>query len=121
MRWLDGITDSMACPSPSAGDRRELPRVPLRGEGSCGGIRIAGFREQHREKARRWESILHVFKKAAQKRGGVTEGEDGSQGRRSCEELVFYSRCNMKLLESADKNFTHCFKKSQGSDTMKSK
>ena len=25
------------CPSPSAGDLRELPRVPLRGEGSCGG------------------------------------------------------------------------------------
>ena len=24
-------------PSPSAGDLRELPRVPLRGEGSCGG------------------------------------------------------------------------------------
>ena len=23
-------------PSPSAGDLRELPRVPLRGEGSCG-------------------------------------------------------------------------------------
>ena len=26
-----------SCPSPSAGDLRELPRVPLRGEGSCGG------------------------------------------------------------------------------------
>ena len=60
MRWLDGITDSMdmslgelrelvmdreawraaihgVAPSPSAGDLRELPRVPLRGEGSCGG------------------------------------------------------------------------------------
>ena len=24
-------------PSPSAGDLRELPRVPLRGAGSCGG------------------------------------------------------------------------------------
>ena len=24
-----------SCPSPSAGDLRELPRVPLRGEGSC--------------------------------------------------------------------------------------
>ena len=26
-----------SCTSPSAGDLRELPRVPLRGEGSCGG------------------------------------------------------------------------------------
>ena len=26
-----------SCPSPSAGDLRELPRVPLRGEGSCRG------------------------------------------------------------------------------------
>ena len=26
-----------SCPSPSAGDLRELPGVPLRGEGSCGG------------------------------------------------------------------------------------
>ena len=26
-----------SCPSPSAGDLRELPRVPLRIEGSCGG------------------------------------------------------------------------------------
>ena len=26
-----------SCPSPSAGDLRELLRVPLRGEGSCGG------------------------------------------------------------------------------------
>ena len=25
------------CPSPSAGDLRDLARVPLRGEGSCGG------------------------------------------------------------------------------------
>ena len=28
---------NLTCPSPSAGDLRELPRVPLRGEGSCGG------------------------------------------------------------------------------------
>ena len=27
----------MESPSPSAGDLSELPRVPLRGEGSCGG------------------------------------------------------------------------------------
>ena len=27
----------LSCPSPSAGDLRELPGVPLRGEGSCGG------------------------------------------------------------------------------------
>ena len=26
----------ISIPSPSAGDLRELPRVPLRGEGSCG-------------------------------------------------------------------------------------
>ena len=83
-------------------------------------IRVAGFREQRREKALRWENILHVFRKEAQKCGGVTEGADGLWGRRSCEELVFYAKCNMKPLESADKNFTHCFKKSQGSDTMKS-
>ena len=29
-----------SCPSPSAGDLRELPGVPLRGEGSCGGSQL---------------------------------------------------------------------------------
>ena len=38
------LQSAMKCPvvsfdSPSAGDLRELPRVPLRGEGSCGGVK----------------------------------------------------------------------------------
>ena len=40
MRGLDGITDSMYMSLGifwASGDLRELPRVPLRGEGSCGG------------------------------------------------------------------------------------
>ena len=36
-RSLSGGGGKPSCPSPSAGDLRELPRVPLRGEGSCGG------------------------------------------------------------------------------------
>ena len=36
-RSLSGGGGKPSFPSPSAGDLRELPRVPLRGEGSCGG------------------------------------------------------------------------------------
>ena len=36
-RSLSGGGGRPSFPSPSAGDLRELPRVPLRGEGSCGG------------------------------------------------------------------------------------
>ena len=36
-RSFSGGGGKPSCPSPSAGDLRELPRVPLRGEGSCGG------------------------------------------------------------------------------------
>ena len=36
-RSLSGGGGKPSCPSPSAGDLRELPRVPLRGGGSCGG------------------------------------------------------------------------------------
>ena len=36
-RSLSGGGGKPSCPSPSAGDLRELPGVPLRGEGSCGG------------------------------------------------------------------------------------
>ena len=36
-RSLSGAGGKPWFPSPSAGDLRELPRVPLRGEGSCGG------------------------------------------------------------------------------------
>ena len=32
-----GHLQEAPCTTPSAGDLRELPRVPLRGEGSCGG------------------------------------------------------------------------------------
>ena len=44
---LSGGGGKPSFPSPSAGDLRELPRVPLRGEGSCGGetgllLRCAG-------------------------------------------------------------------------------
>ena len=35
-RSLSGGGGKPSCPSPSAGDLRELPRVPLRGEASCG-------------------------------------------------------------------------------------
>ena len=35
-RSLSGGGGKPSFPSPSAGDLRELPRVPLRGEGSCG-------------------------------------------------------------------------------------
>ena len=35
-RSLSGGGGKPSGPSPSAGDLRELPRVPLRGEGSCG-------------------------------------------------------------------------------------
>ena len=36
-RSFSGGGGKPSFPSPSAGDLRELPRVPLRGEGSCGG------------------------------------------------------------------------------------
>ena len=36
-RSFSGGGGKASCPSPSAGDLRELPRVPLRGDGSCGG------------------------------------------------------------------------------------
>ena len=36
-RSFSGCGGKPSFPSPSAGDLRELPRVPLRGEGSCGG------------------------------------------------------------------------------------
>ena len=36
-RSFSGDGGKPSCPSPSAGDLRELARVPLRGEGSCGG------------------------------------------------------------------------------------
>ena len=36
-RSLSGAGGKPWCPSPSAGDLRELARVPLRGEASCGG------------------------------------------------------------------------------------
>ena len=36
-RSFSGGGGKPSFPSPSAGDRRELARVPLRGEGSCGG------------------------------------------------------------------------------------
>ena len=36
-RSLSGGGGKPSCPSPSAGDLREIPGVPLRGEGSCGG------------------------------------------------------------------------------------
>ena len=36
-RSFSGGGGKHSFPSPSAGDLRELPRVPLRGEGSCGG------------------------------------------------------------------------------------
>ena len=38
LAWrIPGMGEPGGLPSPSAGDLRELPRVPLRGEGSCGG------------------------------------------------------------------------------------
>ena len=36
-RSFSGGGGKPSFPSPSAGDLRELPGVPLRGEGSCGG------------------------------------------------------------------------------------
>ena len=36
-RSFSGGSGKPSFPSPSGGDLRELPRVPLRGEGSCGG------------------------------------------------------------------------------------
>ena len=39
---FSGCSGKPSCPSPSAGDLRELPSVPLRGEGSCGGPGVSG-------------------------------------------------------------------------------
>ena len=36
-RSFSGGGGKPSCPSPSVGDLRELARVPLRGEGPCGG------------------------------------------------------------------------------------
>ena len=44
-RSFSGGGGKPSCPSPSAGDLRELPRVPLRGEGSCAiGFRLAAVK-----------------------------------------------------------------------------
>ena len=42
-RSFSGCGGKPSFPSPSAGDLMELARVPLRGEGSCGGVGETSF------------------------------------------------------------------------------
>ena len=65
-RSLSGGGGKPSCPSPSAGDLRELARVPLRGEGSCGGggaprDSAAIAQSPGREAALAWASLAQRF------------------------------------------------------------
>ena len=63
-RSFSGGGGKPSCPSPSPGDLRELPRVPLRGEGSCGGGGAARPRPAQspgREAAMAWASLAQRF------------------------------------------------------------